>query len=262
MPGISFNRANALTTWNLTLDRAPEFGRHAVHEFRDTAPPDSYGVVYGRRPYVRGRGLTLEGLIVGTTTQNREDNEASLSQALEGRLVRIEFDTGTTWKRVAWGYKTAFDSAPVQKSFLSIASRVSIAFVCPDGAWSDEEPLPFGFDDTPTALGLVWAPTAPVWRIMGPAVNPVLNLFGVNGQAIASSTFNVTLGANDYLEMDARTGRLELSSAGTWSDAIAILAGDSPPLLDPLDADPVNGLAHLAAVTDGTGLAHYPLRKT
>lgn len=261
MIGVTINRANTVTTWGWTIDRDPKWGDGAVHDFKALDLPDTYGVVYGRRPYVKGRTLALSGWLVGVSTQDRENKEAALESATAGRLVRLEIDTGTTWRRVAWGYQTGFNSETVQRSFLSIVTRVTIGFLCPAGAWSDELPIPYGFDATPTPLGVVWAPVAPIWRVMGPATNPVLNVFGVNGRATASSTFSGTWGASDYLEIDSRSGRMEQSLSGTWSDAVAVLLGDSAPILDPRDADPDAGLAHLASVSAGTGLAIYPMRK-
>lgn len=143
--------------------------------------------------------------------------------------------------------------------FASPYSRISVQFFCPDPLIYAVQPSVVGFAAARSSVPLGTACSTPTIRIMGPAVNPVLTYRKADGTSRQTMTFTVTLGTNDYLEIDCELMQVSLYQAGVGAqnNAANLWTSGDFPLFDPQDGDAYASVWPTLEVSAGTGEALY-----
>lgn len=143
--------------------------------------------------------------------------------------------------------------------FASPWSRVSLTLFCPDPLIYAQQASAIGVSANRNTIPLGTACSTPTIRIMGPAVNPVLTYRKADGTVRQTMGFTVTLGTNDYLEIDCELMQVSQYQAGVGAqnNAASLWTSGDFPLFDPQDGDPVAGVWPTLEVSAGTGEALY-----
>lgn len=94
--------------------------------------------------------------------------------------------------------------------------------------------------------------SSPIYYIFGAATNPVFTLRNGAGDILTQITYTVTLNAASFLAINADSGRVQLSTAGTVTDADSLASlGDPFPLLSLRDGDFRGGVGPTVEVNNG-----------
>ena len=206
--------------------------------------------------------VTVTGTVIADSLSARATLVDRLLQQLAGApiaLTRVDASGRTT----GLGYVDGkIEVTPVKPGMSSRAAGIRFGVVLPGGIITESAPLPYGFGTTRSAMPLGTAPIAPLIRLMGTATNPILTYRNLAGDVIGAVTFTVTLGVNDWLEIDCSSSRIEKVVGGTRSDAYSAYAGQATnlPTLDPADGDYANAGWPTLEVSAGTGIALYAKR--
>jgi hypothetical protein len=204
------------------------------------------------------RVLGIKGTLTATSLANRRTAERQIADLVYGGEATITVDDGTTALQTT-GVATALSIVPFGVSLAPLALRIEAEFTCPDPTWRESEPTSQILGATRQTLALGTAPSTPIIRIMGSATNPVLTYRNAGGTAIKTCTFTVTLAAaDDWLDIDMRTGLCVLSDNAVTSNGLSYLsAGDFPWAFDPQDGDYGTSAWPTLEVSAGTGVAYW-----
>lgn len=114
----------------------------------------------------------------------------------------------------------------------ALASDLAISFECVDPLRYDVQPLGVAVSTARAALPIGTAASFPVITIHGGGAsltNPVLTYRNASGDIVTTMGFTGTLGANDFLIIDAVRCQVTKSVAGVQSDALSWwTSGDFP----------------------------------
>lgn len=213
----------SMASRNWWIDVAADIGGMATPRYQTVPLHRQRGVVVAGLGTFAPRQLTLRGrmLTSANTAQARQTAEDELKDLLGGGLVTIEESNGTTPVRQIDAY---LDGDPVFERFghpqLAVASTVTARFLCPDVDWMASAGSALALvSGVAKAVPLGTAPSIPIVRIMGSATNPQIVVKSPSGGGVAQVVFTITLGANDWLDVDCERGVVEKVVAGTRSTA-------------------------------------------
>lgn len=236
----------AMSSLNWWLEASPDVGAMVVGRWQRTPLHRRRGVAVTGVGAFSERRLTLRGAMItsANTVQARVTAEDTLRDLLGTGLLMVQVDDDATPKRVIDAY---LDGDPVFERvahpMLGVKSNVTVPLLCPDGDWravaGSAVAMPTA--NTRYAIPLGTAPSAPVVRVMGSATGPQVIIRSTSGSVVVQVTFStLTLGANDWLDIDCQRGTIEKVVSGTRSSAIGTLnAADAPHF--PFNLDPAWG---------------------
>lgn len=212
--------------------------------------------VYGGA--VEPRDIVVRGTITGATEADLVTARAELKDQCGRGLVELRVKDAP--ELMALAYLTRGIFAGVSPQFLAPWwTRVALTFTCLDPLFYTKSPTVIGMPvtgvDYPCPLGT--APSLPLIRIFA-ATNPLLSYNASTGAVRQTMGFTVTLGANDYIEIDCDAKTITKSVAGVISDGISTLVSGDFPVLDPQDADYAGAVwPTMSVLTSGTGELVY-----
>ncbi len=209
-------------------------------------------VVGPRQPVIGERTVTVVGHLLADTPAAVETALRNVVTAAGQGLVELASTRSPA--RCALGYLAGVVEAPYPAQYSQPAARLTLRFQCPDPWRYDVAGLTVALAAASTAypLPLGSAPVKPVVVIAGAVTNPTLVYREASGTARCTMGFTITLGANDFLTIDADAGTITKSVAGTVTDAYSTWTTKSDGLLvlDPGDGD---GLASAWPTLEVTG---------
>lgn len=224
---------------------------------RTTQLPQRVGtVILAPEAETAPRQLTIDGTLVRPSLTALRAAMAELQERLYRGTIEIRFSDESDIFILARCEQGQLIATPPQ--FLNPKSRVRIQLLCPDPLRYDRNGSVVGFGLTPrvgTPLGT--AVSAPVLRIMGAATNPVITYRNMSGDVKQTMGFTVTLGANDYLEIDGELFTIKKFTAGVETNGIALLTSGDFIALDPQDGDYASSVWPTLEVSAGSGEALY-----
>lgn len=254
----------ALDTLSYWIDGMAGWADVPSRALTTVAVPGRLGAVV-TRAQEGARDLEVRGILspvsaVHADRQRAEDQLRAL--AASGLVTVVVEDPWSGIERATDGICVGVTVAPVARArpIRAYGLEVTVRLVCPDATWRDVAWQIVGVGAAPTPMPMGSAPVAPLVRILGSATNPLLRLRRPGGPTISQSTFTITLGASDWLEIDCATYRIEQVVSGTRSAAYAVYSGDPlPVLLPPHGLWSVESWPTLE-VTSGTALVTYERR--
>jgi len=218
-------------------------------------------------PSVGGRVLTLGGRILtsANTAAARLTAEHALKDWLgNGGLLLVKIDEGSPPALAIDAFLEDLSIVPIGHPLQAVASAVTMKFNAPDPLWrAADGGLPVGLAAAATryACPLGTAPSSPIIRLMGAATNPTFVVRDSGGAAVVTLAITLTLGANDFLELNCETGLIQKSVAGTVTRCESVLtSGTFPFALDPEWGDFTTASWPTAEVDVGKGELLYTKR--
>lgn len=147
-------------------------------------------------------------------------------------------------------------------------SRITLRFTCHDPIRYSRSAWLIGFGAAPGNIPCGTAPCGPLLRIYGQPTSPfTITYRSMDGTARQVMGFTLTLGANDFLEIDCDAQTVVKNVAGSVSNAIDTWTTNTDGfiVLDPADADWSYAIDHVDAgrawpmleLSSGFGLALY-----
>lgn len=234
-----FINGKALASLSTYIDQTEDVRARASYKF----PVAS---IFGRAgglataPTVPGRTLTLGGRILtsANTAAARLTAEHALKDWLgNGGLLLVEVDEGNPPVLAIDAYLEELKIVPIGHPLQAVGSEVTLTLNAPDPLWRAADggtPVGLAANATRYACPLGTAPSAPIVRLMGAATNPTFVIRDSGGAAQVTIAVTLTLGANDFLELNCETGIVQKSVAGTVTRCESVLtSGTFPFALDP-----------------------------
>lgn len=177
----------------------------------------------GTASSIAPRTMTLGAYFGATSLSDRRVRLNTILKQMSGPLEIISAEDPL---KVCYGFLTEAPITPEGLAFVNPGITAAFRITCFDPLWYDIDPQLVG---APAAGN--WATlnfgTAPMRRIrfqiVGAATNPVVKLRSGNLNTLATMTFTVTLGANDYLDVDCDTYTITKYTAGVASNALSTL---------------------------------------
>lgn len=221
--------------------------------------PGSFFVGPGR---VAVREFVVRGHVTGTTFDLARDN-LTLLQAILGpgsMMVRL-FDRADIMIQA-----TCVGCVPVNQppQFVTPYIEVEITFRTSMPYWRDVQASArwFGSISSPTPMPMGSASVAPDYWLFGSVTNPVLKGYDFQGNEVWSSTFTITLGANDALRIvssafDMTIWKYVATPTGVLDDTL-LTAGVFPRPLHATEASYRFGQWQMLGTTAPRGVAVYP----
>lgn len=246
-----------LASLGLEITEAPDW-LDAPKWSQDLATiPGRVGGVFSGPVKVGARDLGLVGVLRAATLSARRTAEDAIKDLLAG-TVALQVDDGVNPVREIRGvcYQSTFRALGHPLVPL-VHGAVSLALTCPDGMWRDPAVRVIGFGASATALPLGTGPSTPIVRLFGAATNPTLTYRAASGVVVATMAFTATLGASDYLEIDASRATITRSTAGVVTNGMSLLTSGSFFALDPRDGSYGASSWPTLEVSAGTGEAIY-----
>jgi phage-related protein len=207
-----------------------------------TTPPLSYPArdIYGRAGQARTgslakvgtRTLNVTATVRGSTVTAMEANLDAL-RALFMAEADVRFET--TPDRAVRCVLANMALTPINgPQFLNTACIVALSLTAYDpyayGVYLSAAAL----TPVPVPVSLGSAPSTPLLRING-ATDPVVTVRDAAGNMKQTLGLVITLGANDYIEVDCDAMTITKSVAGTRTDALSTLDSGDFLVLDPAD---------------------------
>lgn len=202
------------------------------------------------------RPLVIDGLI-------RRANQAATKAAildLQERLYcgTVELRFADDPDKVYYARVTDGDVLAGPYQFANRDARIQIRATCHDPLIYDRYGSVVGFSSARAPVPLGSAVSAPMLIVSGTTANPAITYRDKSGTVKQTMVFTVTLGANDYLEVDCELFKVTRYTAGVASNGIALLTSGDFLRLDPHDSDPASGVwATLETNGSNLGECHY-----
>ncbi len=213
-------------------------------------------VVLDGRPTVGVRTLLLPGVISGDTVAIRQANFRALKERLGRGLLEVRFiDQPLVMYQARL---TRCTEAPGDGGqAIEPTLRLTIELECQDAYAYETSRQLVALTTTPVRLPLGDAPSPLVIRIFGAATDPVLTLRHANGRVLQTMGLTVTLGANDYVEINSDLGTIVRSVAGVQSEGLSLLTSGDFLVADPGDGDGTLNGGPTLELSTGTGDARW-----
>jgi phage-related protein len=214
-------------------------------------------VLVDGRPRVRVREIEVTVALLGDTAALARTALDKLHGLVGSGVVELRM---SPWPdRV---YRGKLTRADIRFTAPQAASRIAsgtIQFRCQDPYAYDRRGVVVNVAATSTryAAPLGTAPSAPIVRFHGSATNPAIRVRRADGTVAGELGLTVTLGTNDWLEVDMGRQTLTRSTDGVVTDAIATALSGDFFALDPAWGDPMNAVYPTLEVTSGTAQARY-----
>jgi uncharacterized protein (DUF697 family) len=221
-----------------TRERYARAGVLEVAAFRSLAP----------------RKITVTGAIGAATVAALETALDTFKAKLVPSTVRARFANLATreWTVVPTGFVVTPFPGP---GFLHVYRQFTLDLLALD---------PYGYDISDTVVGSIvnadsacavgTAPSRPVLRCTGAAMNPLWTYKSQAGTTIQTLQLTITVAGGDWVEVDCATSTIRKSVSSVITDAITTLTSGDFIVLDPRDKTTTSPTLR---VSDGTGTATY-----
>jgi hypothetical protein len=215
------------------------------------APGRAGRILLDGRPGIQPRLLTLRGTVVADTQAALEANVDALKTRFLANVLELRLPAQPA--RVLVARTLGFTESPRAPQFSGLSIVLTITLEALDPHWVDRDPVVlYGATAERVRCLLGNQPVAPVLRILGAAVNPVLTYRNAAGDAKATLTITLTLAAGDYLEIDCDAKTITKSVSGTPSNGLSTLTAGDFLTLTPEDGDPIGSAWPTLEVSAGT----------
>lgn len=215
---------------------------HRVQSLVDSVEVPGFAGAYPIGPArVPSRTITIGLFITGLASTLAVRSMLQNLEALCGHglipLRTVDRSDLTIYARVRELRPAAF-----QPQVVSTGAAIELLADAPSPYWRDTLAKSYGFGTTLTVIPTGTAPMPFLLRILGDplsataVVDPKFWYYDAAGILIRSSTFTISLGADDYLEIDSSPGAMAImkSVGGTLTqDDTLLTAGLFPQPLDP-----------------------------
>lgn len=208
------------------------------------------------RPRIQNRSLLLPGVITGATVALRQTYLRTLKERLCRGLLEIRFVDQPGYVYLA-RLRRITDAPSDGGQSLSPSLPLTIELECQDPYIYETGRQIVALGTTPVRLPLGTAPSPAIIRLYGAATNPVITLRHANGTVLGTLGFTVTLGSNDYLEIDGDACTVQRSVGGSVSEGLSLLTSGDFLVLDPGDGDTSLDGGPTLEVSSGTGDARW-----
>lgn len=199
-------------------------------------------------PILAARTLTLQGrvLVPSNSIGDRRAAEDRLKDLFRNEgLLTLRHEDGAVVREID-AYCTEARFTPNTVASLAPASTLRAAFACPEVSWRTPAGSIVAIPaSTRTPIPLGTAPCPANIRIMGSGTNPVLEWRDATGAIRAQYNFTITLGTNDWLDVDLADAMVWKTVSGTRSSALSTLTvttGPWPTAIDPGHGSYAHGL--------------------
>lgn len=221
--------------------------------------PYAVGSFYAGAPRVPAREFTLVGQMTAADFDTNRDN-----------LTRFKglMGTGVVTLRLRGALDVMIEAKLVKVSPANLIPqhvtpwvRVEATFRAAFPYWRDLYALPRWFGSTPTVMPQGTGDVAPELWLFG-GTNPVVTGYDYRGNPLWTSTFTITLGANDALRVvtgmqDMSIWKYLASMTGTNDDTL-LSAGIFPKSFFATSTSYLLGQFPALSVSSGWGMAVYP----
>jgi hypothetical protein len=232
-------------------ENAPERSDAVMGVFRRAG-----SVLLDGRPRLKERALLVEATMYHATVQARKAALKALLERLSRGTVEVRFiDEPLLVYRARLRRVTT--TPPEQAQVIEASESVTLELECLDPYRYEVGMQLVALSATPVRLPLGDAPSPLLVRIFGVATDPVLTLRHANGTVLTSLGLVVTLGANDYMEIDCDRGTLVRYTAGVDSEAYDTLVSGDFLVADPQDGDGTLDGGPTLELSSGSGDARW-----
>lgn len=201
------------------------------------------------------RNLVINGVIKRASVVSARAALLEMQERLYRGTVELRFADDPD--KVYYARTTDADWSGTPPQFVNPNGRVSIRATCFDPLVYDRYGSVVGFTTVRSAVPLGSAVSAPILRVMGAVTNPTITYRDKSGTSKRTMGFTVTLGVNDYLEIDCELFKITRYTAGMASQGIALLTAGDFLALDPQDGDYAGSVWPTLELSGGSGEANY-----